>query len=631
MKQKSIPLKAALALTSCLIAAPQISFSQENSVLDKDVIIVTANRRPQPLSQLGSSVTVLSEADLERNQQSFVLDALETVPGVAISQNGSFGGSASISIRGAGSNNTVLLVDGVQMNDPSAPGGSFSFGTVDTYNISRIEVLRGPQSILYGSDAIGGVINIITKTGKEGLGGKMFVEGGSYNTRRGGANLYGGTDKFGFNVSASGIDTDGISKADENDGNTEADGLSSYRFSGKFTANLSETFKLEAIGNYSDSHGLYDDYNSGLGKPFDGSLKQISDTDHFTGVIRGNLDLLDGRFTNTLSAEYSEINRTLLGNFDPFLATGVRTNFDYLGVFTVDPNWTVTGGLQHEKTKTEGNAETTFDINSVFGELAFTGIENLVLTAGSRYDDHTTFGGHVSSRITGSYEFEETGTRFIANWGQGFRAPSISQITFACLNCVPVDGKIANTALKPERSNGYEVGVEQPFFEDRITIGATYFRLKVNDKINYVSFSDGYDNIGETLSKGVEVSVKAEVTDSLYVNASYTYTDAKDVTNGNNDPLAREPKHLLSASVQWNPTDKISTTLNVTHNGEETQRGTTPTLDSWTRVDVRASYEIMEDLSVYGRIDNIFNTEYQYVPAYGTPDRSFFLGLRKGF
>ncbi|MBT5187580.1 MAG: TonB-dependent receptor, partial [Kordiimonadaceae bacterium] len=143
MKQKSIPLKAALALTSCLIAAPQISFSQENSVLDKDVIIVTANRRPQPLSQLGSSVTVLSEADLERNQQSFVLDALETVPGVAISQNGSFGGSASISIRGAGSNNTVLLVDGVQMNDPSAPGGSFSFGTVDTYNISRIEVLRG--------------------------------------------------------------------------------------------------------------------------------------------------------------------------------------------------------------------------------------------------------------------------------------------------------------------------------------------------------------------------------------------------------------------------------------------------------------------------------------------------------
>ncbi|MDG1437517.1 MAG: TonB-dependent receptor, partial [Emcibacteraceae bacterium] len=552
------PLISASALCANLLLLPQSTLAQDTDQVD-DVIIVTANRRPQPLSQIGSSVSVISEADIERAQQSFVLDTLESIPGVALSQNGSFGGSASVSIRGAGGDNTVLLVDGIQLNDASAPGGAFNFATLDTYNIARIEVLRGPQSILYGSDAIGGVINIVTKTGEEGLGGKVFVEGGSFNTRRSGGSIYGGNEKIGFNFSVSGLDTDGISKADENNGNTEADGLSSYTFSGKVKVNLSETFSLEALSSYSDSHGLYDDFNFAEGAPFDGSLKQISDTDHFSGLVRGNLDLFDGRFANALSAEYSEINRTLVGNFSPFIATGIRTNVDYLGVFTINSDWTATGGLQHEKTKSELASELSFDINSVFGELAYTGVKGLVLTAGTRYDDHETFGGNATSRVTASYVLENTDTKFLANWGQGFRAPSISQLTFACLTCVGV-----NETLDPERSNGYEFGIEQPLFDNRVMVSATYFRQNVSDKITYVNFSEGYDNIDKTQSKGVEVNIKADVTDRLYVNANYTYTDAKDITEGVNTPLIREPKHLISGSVQWTPTDKISTSLLVT-------------------------------------------------------------------
>lgn len=621
MNKLNIPIISIAALSSSLLYAPQITFAQEEEQEVDDVIFVTANRRPQPLSQIGSSVSVLSEVDLERGQQSFVLDALESIPGVATSQNGSFGGSASISIRGAGGDNTVLLVDGVQMNDASAPGGSFNFGTLDTYNISRIEVLRGPQSILYGSDAIGGVINIVTKTGEEGFGGKIFVEGGSFNTWRGGANIYGGTDKIGFNVSASAMDTDGISKADENDGNTEADGLTSYNFASKFTANLSEKFQVEALGNYSESNGFYD-----ASGPIDGSTLQQNETDQIAGVLRGNLDLLDGRFTNTLSTEYSKINRTLLGDYDPFLATGIRTNFDYLGVFTVNPEWTVTGGLQHEKTKSEGNAESSFDISSVFGELAFTGIEDLVVTAGSRYDDHETFGGNASSRITASYQLKETNTKLLANWGQGFRAPSISQLTFACLTCVGI-----NEDLNPETSSGFELGLVQPFLNDQVSISATYFQQNVDNKITYVNYSEGYDNIAKTVSKGVELNINADVTDALYVTANYTYTDAKETTGGINIPLIREPKHLISGSIQWSPTDQLSTSLLVTHNSSEEQRSGTPTLESWTRVDIRASYEIMEDLSVYARVDNVLNEEYQYITGYGTPDRSFFAGMRKAF
>ena len=625
MKLLKIPLKATLAFSSCLCSIPYFAIAQETQTQDDDVIIVTANRRPQPLSQIGSSVSVLTEADLERGQQPFVLDALESLPGVATSQNGSFGGTASISFRGAGGDNTVLLIDGVQMNDASAPGGAFNFATLDTYNISRIEVLRGPQSILYGSDAIGGVINIVTKTGEEGLGGKMFVEGGSFNTRRAGASLYGGTDKIGFNIAASGLDTDGISHADENNGNTETDGFSSYTFAGKLTANLSETFQLEALGNYSDTNGQYDSFDFVTSSPIDGSMLQTNNTDQFLGVLRGKLELLDGRFTNTLSAEYSEINRSLFGDFDPFQATGTRTNFDYLGVFTVDQDWTVTAGLQHEKTKSEGNAESSFDISSVFGEMAYTGVKNLVITAGTRYDDHQTFGGNASSRITASYVLDQTGTKILANWGQGFRAPSISQLTFACLTCSGI-----NDELDPETSTGFEVGFVQPLIGDRLSVGATYFHQKVDNKITYVNFTEGYDNIDETLSKGVEFTLTANVTDTISFNANYTYTDAKDITGGINNPLIREPKNLISGSVQWNPTERISTSFLITHNGAEEQPNGTA-LENWTRVDIRASYELMENLNIYGRIDNILNEEYQYIPDYGTPDRSFFMGLRKTF
>ena len=617
MKHIKFPVAALTALSTSIISTP--GFSQD-TVVD-DVIIVTANRRPQPLSQVGSSVSVLTSEDIERNQQSFVLDALETVPGVAISQNGSFGGTASVSLRGIGGDRTVLMVDGVQLNDASAPGSAFNFSTLDTFNIERIEVLRGPQSILYGSDAIGGVINIITKKGGDGLGGKMFIEGGSFNTQRGGASIYGGDDKYGFNLSASGINTDGISAADENDGNTESDGLRNYTFTGKVNGQLTETFELEAHANYSDSHSLYDAFG-----PIDGTLIETSDIENFSGLIRGNLDLLDGRFLNTLSVEYSQIDRLIVGNFGDFTGKGRRTNFDYLGVYNIDADWTITSGLQHEKVKSVDASDLSFDISSVFGEIGYTGIDGLTLTAGGRYDDHTTFGDTTTFRVTGSYEFDGTGTRLIANVGEGFKAPSISQLTFQCLTCVGL-----NNDLKPERSIGYEVGVEQTLLNNWLKLSATYFDIKIKDKITYINFSEGYTNIEEIKSKGIELSVDADVTDTLRVSGSYTYTDPKNATT--NEFLRREPKNLFNGSINWQPTGKISATLNIIHNGEELIRDGdfSDTVSAWTRVDFRMSYEIMEGLNVYGRIDNLFNEEYQYLSGYGTPDRSYFAGLRKEF
>lgn len=620
MNKINISLLTALATT---VLTPNNGFTQQTGANQTDdVVIVTANRRPQPLSQVGSSVSVLTSENLERNQQSFILDALEAIPGVATSQNGSFGGTASVSIRGAGGDRTVMLIDGIQLNDAGSTGGGYNFGTLETYNIERVEILRGPQSTLYGSDAIGGVINVVTKSGGEGFGGKVFLEGGSFNTQRGGASIFGGDEKLGFNLSASGFHTDGISSADENDGNTEADGLESFNIYGKVTSNLSEIFRLEVMSRYSDNKSDFDSFG-----PVDGD--EVSHVDEFSFALRGHLDLLDGKFTNTFSGEYSEVDRENISNgVQSFEATGQRINFDYLGVYTVNSDVTVSGGLQRETTKSVKASDESFYLNSVFGELAFTGVKGLVVTGGMRYDDHKTFGNKTTYRLTGSYEFEQTGTRVIANWGEGFKAPSVFQLTYICGFCGATE---PNTDLKPEIARGFEFGLEQPVFDDRITLAATYFNLKIDDAIDFDSAQGGYVNIARMKSSGVELSVDARIHDRLNVNASYTYSDAIDLDQ--NDQLVREPKHRFYGVIDLSVTDNLSAILSVTHNGAETQNefSPIPLLEGWTRVDAKLSYEIFEDLSVYGRVDNILNEEYQHVPGYGTPDRSFFAGVRKNF
>ncbi|MBZ0308445.1 MAG: TonB-dependent receptor plug domain-containing protein, partial [Anaerolineae bacterium] len=223
-------------------------------------IVVSATRYEQSLSNIGSSLSVISAEDLVQSQTVFVQDILQSVPGLTLNQNGSFGGVSSVRIRGASSAQTVILIDGIQINDASAPGGGFNFANLDPNGIEQIEVLRGPQSILYGSDAIGGVINILTPTGADGLQGSLYIEGGAFETFRAGGNIAGGNDRLNFSLSAGGITSDGISKADENAGNTEEDGYRNISLHGKVTGKISENHSLQLISRYVDSKSDFDGF-----------------------------------------------------------------------------------------------------------------------------------------------------------------------------------------------------------------------------------------------------------------------------------------------------------------------------------------------------------------------------------
>ncbi|MCC3861523.1 TonB-dependent receptor plug domain-containing protein [Pseudemcibacter aquimaris] len=606
-------MKKTLLLSTCLITPLfiQPATAQEET----EVIVVSATRTEQPLSNIGSSISVVTAEDIELSQVNFLHDALIRSPGVNYNQNGTFGGVSSLRIRGA--KQVTFLIDGVQVNDPSTTDGTGNYANFDVNAIEQIEVLRGSQSILYGSDAMGGVVNVITKSGQEGFGGSAFVEGGSFNTFSGGGNIYGGTEQFGYSLSARTIDTDGISKADENDGNTERDGYKNTALHGKFTGNLTENFKTEFIGRYNKSRSEYDAFG-----PIDGD--QIDHTTDYLIANRNRLELLDGRFTNTLSFELSQTKRegeatdgtkTEVGN-------GKRINIDYFGHYKVNDMVGLSFGLQHEETEASSASDRKFNIDSIVSEVSFQGIENLTVTAGGRYDNHSQYGDTFSPRVTAAYYMEDSGTKIYSNWAEGFKAPSIYQLSFFCCGLTE-----PNPNLLPEESTSWEVGIEQEILGEDIVAGITYFDQKTTNLIDF-SYTAGYDNIAEARSKGIEVFIDAEINEMFSFAANYTYTDATDVETG--DPLPRVPKNTIFAELRVRPIEELFFSFSVTHNDESTDPYS-PTVDAWTRADFRTSYTINENFEIYARIDNLFDKEYQQVYGYGTPDRSYYGGVRAKF
>ena len=582
-----------------------------------DQVVVIASRYEQPLSQIGSSVSLLTDQDLLDGQYTFVVDALQTLPGISISQTGAFGGVASVNIRGAQGDRTKMMIDGIEVNDTSSPGGAFNFNSLDPFSVSRIEVLRGPQSILYGSNAIGGVINLITPSGEPGFGVNGFIEGGSFGTVRGGARIHGGIEKVFFNLSAVGSRTDGISAADEEDGNTEKDGHRNVTVDGKVTVVPTENSSLEFIVRYTDS----DTETDGFG-PAD--APDSAEAEELTLAGRVKVDFFEGRFQNTLTVGHYEMDRVSNSSGFEFPGNGQRLNVDYLGVFKVNDAWTISAGYEHDKSEAKTVTEEKFTINSFFGEVGFTGVEGLTLTAGVRHDDHNAYGGSTVARVTGSYAIPGTGTRIKGSWGEGFKAPSVFQLTYICTFCGLTE---PNTDLAPEKSDAWEIGVEQFVFDDKLRLSLTYFDQRIDDLIIF-TFTAGYDNVDRTRSQGVEFELDAAITDTLRLIANYTYTDARD--RDTNDPIIRTPEHLASIQLNWQATDKFQTGLYVLYNGEATDFGGTP-LDDFIRVDLTASYAIDETLTIYGRIDNLFDEQYQYVNGYGTPGISAFGGVRATF
>ncbi|GAB5454688.1 MAG: TonB-dependent receptor [Henriciella sp.] len=602
------------AVSLALISSVQAQ-EAETGETTLDTVIVEGSRLNQTETEVGSSVTIITAEDIDALGFDFAVDAVAAAPGVTINSNGAFGGSASVRIRGASSEQTLVLIDGVVVNDPTSPGGGFNFARLDTENIDRIEILKGPQSTLWGTDAIGGVVSITTKRPEEGLGGSAFAEYGSFNTFRGGASIGNANDTGDFRLAIVGTSSDGISKADEDNGNIEDDAYEALTLSAKGGFNLGGDARLSADLLWTDAETEFDSFVGGAqGSVGDGD--EVSETEEFSANLSLTGSLFSNRLENLVLIGFSDITRENFSNGAPsFDAEGDRMLYRYQGTFEIDDQNTLAFGAEREES-TSRDEETSID--GLFALYEFKPVEQLTLTGGLRLDDHERFGSETTGRVAAAYNPAENLT-LRASWGQGFKAPTIFQTTFFCCGATT-----PNADLQAETSEAFDIGLDWRSADGRAEAGITYFDQDTENQISFSFAVGGYENIAEVMSQGIELYGAYEITDWLSVSANYAYIDAED---GDGNPVRRIPEHSGDVRFSVDPEGPFSGNVLVRYNGEESNSATTD-VDSWTRVDVTGSYDLNETVELFGRIENLFDEEYQQIVGYGTPDLSGYLGIR---
>ena len=640
---------AAAALLSLLpllgVAQPAIELSPE--------VVVTANRVATPENQVGSAISVITSEQLADRQDAVVSDVLRDVPGVSVTRSGGLGSATEVRIRGAETDQTLVLIDGIEANDPSF-ASVFDFGHLLTSDVERIEILRGPQSAMWGSDAVGGVINIITKRGTGPIGATASYEAGRYNTHQVIANVSGAGDMYDFSLNGTRLETDGFSTAPEG---VEDDGYDnttvSFRGGLVPTRDLRFDLVLRDTKTSKDTDAQVFDFPPGpnYGKLVDADL--VSETDQFLGRLQGKLNTFEGLWDHTLGATLTDTdNNNRENGFRTSRNSGKKIKYFYQSdVFFDTPDFgdgehTFSVALEHEHEEfsqrgatsdAPRNQDQEADTDSVVAELRSGFLDTLFLTAAVRYDDNERFKNSTTYRFTGSYLILQSASRLHASYGEGVKNPSFLQLYGFFPNSFQ-----GNPDLKPESSEGWDAGIEQTILNGRASFDVTYFDVDLTDEIVDVFsvFPFTVENAdGRSTRRGVEVSLTARITDALDLAGSYTYTNSKDAQG---EPELRRPKNTASLNLNYGFADgRGNVNLGARYVGSRRDNDfadydpvtfgpTVIKLDSYTLVNIAASYRFNKHLRLFGRVDNLFDKDYEEVVGFATPGTAAYVGLQIG-
>ena len=589
-----------------------ISLINDLSANEVDEIIVKGARIETPASNFGSSIFILNSEDIRLRGIRSAIDAISSSPGVTTKKNGSFGGVGSVRIRGASSSQTLVLVDGVPVNDASSPGGGYNFEYLDTSNIERIEVLRGSQSTLWGSDAIGGVVNIFTKSAEDNSV-NILSETGSFGLKKINSE-FGLVSSFGkFLVLVDDTLLDGISKADKKDGNIEKDGFetNSYSFKGNMEVN---NIEIKGLLSYIKSDVEYDSFGFVTGVQ-DGDERSI--TEEFTGNLTIKFNSFGEKLENTFSFNQSDISRDYFTNNNlTFGADGDRKLYRYQGNTGFGKFNKIAFGFEQEESSVNLDK---LSIDSLFFLYQFQPIKDLVVSAGIRNDDNKGFSSKTTRKIAAAYKISEN-ISIKSSWGEGFKVPTIFQTTFFCCGA-----KSANNNIRPEESTSFDLGFDYTL-EDKFSFNLIYFKQDVNNQINFSFSLGGYENIDFVESDGFEISTSSKISETVNLFINYSYIDSID---GSGLRLINIPKDSGELGLTYVSPSKLSGSMTIKYNGSEIS--TYGNLNSWLRVDINLFYKLNNFSEVYFRIENLFDEDYQQVYGYGTPNRSGLFGIKVNF
>ncbi len=647
-------MKRPLIMAASLLASG-VAAAQDVEPFLLDTIIVGGGLTPIEAEQYGRSVTVVTAEDLERQQVRHAAEALRALPGVEVSQTGGVGGLTQVRIRGAEGNHTLVLIDGVEVNNPASGGYDFSNLLAD--DIERIEVLRGPQSSVFGSNAIGGVINIITKSATEpGFHGTAEAEIGNEESGGAAASLRYADDRARLSLSAARRVTGGYDVSNTPGGDDDGDANTTLNARGEF--DLTENITIGGTLRYVDQNSEYDQFNFGAateeGLVTSADLEQ--DIENFFGSAYIRSEHFGGRYRSDLFFAYANmdsINTDAGAKTSDFTTT--RTNLRYRGTVALDAPQ-VDSASQIVSFLVEGKQETfqnndaclVFDpamlekqTRQLYGYvLEYRGgffDDALNLQATARYDQNDDFEDTTTWSVGVSYLLPNRTTRFHASAGTGVQNPTM----YEQFGYNPGTW-IGNPDLIPEESIGYDIGVEQRLWNDRAVLGLIYFNQDLTNEISstydYVTGESTPVNLdGESHRQGIEASVEVQPVTGLTVGVDYTWLDA---TDPDGEIEVRRPVNELGVRVSYlfpNGKTRLGADLRYVSDlwdfdytspsfGSELTR-----LDDYTVVNLTAQHELTDHILLTGRVQNLFDEEYEEVQGYLAPPRTFYVGLRGRF
>jgi vitamin B12 transporter len=612
-----------------------------------EIITVTATRVPQATTKVGSSVTIINAPDIVIRQPLAITDLLRDVEGVSVTRNGGLGALTSVRIRGAEADQTLVLIDGIKLNDPASPGGGFDFGTLLVGDLARVEILRGPQSTLYGSQAIGGVINLITQKASSPFEGSVDLETGELATSRARAALRGQLGKLSYAGSLGYLTTDGISSAASG---TEADGFEHRGAQSQIGYAVNPMLNLEARAWWSKGLSGID----GFPPPtYDFADTPETSASEQTILYAGaNIVLLDGRSRTRFGFSQAKTDRV---NRDPrervtdtFLALGTNDQFDIQTSLDVGTGLQIVAGGEFETSRLRTSSPSSFDphptplrastkTSGVYIEAQATPTSWLTATLGARWTSNSRYGDATNVRATLAANLNDGNTTLRAAIANGFKAPTLYQLF----------SEYGNVSLAPEEASSAEIGIEQALFGRKLVVGITGF---VRDTTNQIDFASCfgvrspicvnrpygvYDNIARTKADGFEASLSYKPTSRFDLTLGYSALNTANRVAGSahfGKDLARRPTDtgFVTIAYQFDTGLTLSGTYSVTGDSFN-DAGNRTLLKGFELVSLRASQKISDNWSVYARVDNAGEATYQTAAGYGSPPRQAYVGLRATF
>jgi vitamin B12 transporter len=617
---------------------------EQEDIKTRDVVI-SATKTPQPISHVTSAVEVIQGEELERKKIKTVIDALRLAQGVAAFSSGGPGTTATVRMRGAQANHTLVIVDGAIMN--SGTTGDFNFANLTAENIERIEILRGAQSMLWGADAIGGVVNIITKKGRGKPTASAFIEYGSFASLREGVQASGSTGRLDFAASLSRWDTSSFSAVNYRRGATERDGFHNWQGSGSVGVALPKDGRFEFAVRWWNSDVNLDNALAAS------AFNPATPLDVFGSKQTTRNLTLSGSYDQPITSWWSQKltlaqtnERTLFdsGTFERDLNTGIvspvfpfpgdieilNKRLEWQHNFQVAEPLLLSAGYQFREEQGDNPnlapESKIISSNAGFAQGQLNIKDRFLMTAGVRQDSYNVFGDATTYRVTGGYLIPETGTKLRGSYGTGFRAPTINQLFFPF--------GFGNPDLKPEKSKSMDVGVDQQLFQNRVMLSAGYFWNRFENLILGIAspacpppFGFCAQNIGQARSQGWEAGFTAAILRNLDLKGQYTYTLTRDLETAAR--LPRWPVHQASIGVSYQPIEPVRINVDYRYVGSRfNDAANTEKQSAFGVVNLSATYDVTNRVQFFGRIDNLLNEKYEEILFFGTPIRSVYGGVK---